>query len=244
MEESQKPLRLKDCEIDWTHHPVPDANGNIIYDDITHLRDEWIIEDCECNEYCLADLKCCFKYYTFDYDENLYRQYMKQNGISEHSVSYWGLQKMFDDGWLKSPAFVKWKDILWMENIDQVRQFVEGVNDPDMKVKIVKHFIDNADYLYGKKDKHYYIPELKNLLIIYSEAARIRNEEIKRQQAKKITNREEVDILKELNILKERLRKLEKQPRVNVERHYGPTFGDVDKIQVVPPKNDTKQLEP
>lgn len=230
--ETQPPkiLREQDCCIDWKNHPTEDENGNPTIEDWTELREEWIIEDCGCDEYVLADRKRCFKYYIYDYDEDLYRQFMRQEGYTEANVAYWGLQRMFDDGWIKSPAFVKWDEMLYLYNVKVIQRFVEAIHDRDMRVKIIKYFMDNADYFYGVKKKDY-LPELKHLLIIHSEAARIHREELKKQTAIEITQQQQLDLLKENVILKQRvqkleqrIQKLERQPR-KLEQHFHESVG-------------------
>lgn len=230
--QTPKRLREKDCRIDWKNYPLEDENGNPIIADCTENRKEWIIEDCECDEYILADRKRCFKYYIYDYDEELYKQYMRQEGYTEADVAYWGLQKMFDDGWLKSPAFVKWDEMLYLFNVNAIKRFVETIYDRDMRVKILQYFINNADYLYGVKEKKDYLPKLRNLLFMHSEAARIHQEELKRQTTIDITQQQQVDLLKEIAILKEKVRKLEKKPRVNIENVYGTGTGDISEMKI------------
>lgn len=227
-----KRIREKDCKIDWKNYPLEDENGNPIIADCTENRKEWIIEDCECDEYILADRKRCFTYYIYDYDEELYKQYMRQEGYTEADVAYWGLQKMFDDGWLKSPAFVKWDEMLYLFNVNAIKRFVEAIYDRDMRVKILQYFINNADYLYGVKEKKNYLPKLRNLLFMHSEAARIHKEELKRQTTIDITQQQQVDLLKEIAILKEKVRKLEKKPRVNIENVYGTGTGDISEMKI------------
>ncbi len=214
MPEPQKPIRLKDCEKDWKNHPAKDDNGNPTFEDWTEFREQWIHEDCDCNEYALANQERCFRYFTYDYDIKLYEQFMHQVGYTKADVAYWGLEKMFNDDWIKSPAFVKWKEFLYLHNVDEIKYFVDAICNPDMRVRIIKYFIDNADYLYGKKDKQNYIPELKNLLIIHSEAAKIHHQELKQQTAIEISPKKQVDLLKQIAILKERIQKLEHEQRV------------------------------
>ena len=221
---AERRLREKDCEIDWKNHPAEDEYGNPTVEDWTELRDDWIIEDCACDEYILANRQRCFKYYIYDYHEDLYRQYMRQEGYTESMIAYWGLQKMFDDGWIKSPAFVKWDEMLYLYDVECIRRFLEEIHDRDMRVRIIKYFINNADYLYGKKDKQRYLPKLKNLLIIHSESAKIHHEELKKQRATETSPQQVTDLLKEIAVLKQRIQKLEKQP-TKLEQHFHESVG-------------------
>ena len=106
------------------------------------------------------------------------------------------------------------------------------VKKSGMRVKILQYFINNADYLYGVKEKKEYLPELRNLLIMHSEAARIHKEELKKQTTIDITQQQQVDLLKEIAILKEKVRKLEKKPRVNIENVYGTGTGDISEMKI------------
>ena len=179
MAEEQKPIRLreKDCLIDWAHHSAEDENGNPIEEDWTELREEWLHEDCDCNEHSLANRKKCYRYFTYDYDDDMYKKWMRQYGYDEFQISYWGLEKMFNDEWIKSPAFVDWKDFRVFHSLLQIESFVESINDCGMRVAILTYFIDNAEYLLGKTTKREISPALKNLRTRYKEAAKIRKEE-------------------------------------------------------------------
>ena len=214
--QESKILTLKDCKIDWKNHPAEDENGNPIIEDWTEFREQWLHENCECNTYVLADQERCFRYFTIDLDTKLFEQYMQQAGYIKSDVAYLGLVKMFNDDWIKSPAFVIWQDFFYLQDVYCycIQHFVDAIYNPDMRVRIIKYFIDNADYLYGKKEKQKYIPKLKNLLIIHSEAAKIHQQKLKQQTAIDISQKQQVDLLKEIAILKERIIKLEHEQRV------------------------------
>ena len=218
--DTQEPkiLTLEDCKIDWKNHPAEDENGNPITEDRTEFREQWLYENCECNTYVLANQERCYRYYTIDLDMKSFEQYMQQAGYIKSDVAYLGLVKMFNDGWIKSPAFVYWQDFLYLQDVyhgvRHIESFVEEIHTPDMRVRIIKYFIDNADYLFGKKEKQKYIPGLKNLLITYSEAAKIHQQKLKQQTAIDISQKQQVDLLKEIAILKERIIKLEHEQRV------------------------------
>lgn len=185
MVEEQKPRRLReeDCLIDWKNHPAEDENGNPIVEDWTELRNEWLQEDCECNEYSLGNRERCYRYYSFDYDENLFKQWMKQHNYTENNIAYWGLERMFDDGWIKSPAFVDWRDMRIIYSLQSIKTFVENRSNYDTRVAILTYFINNADYLFGHTNKQEYLPSLRNLRDIHKEAAKVYKQEQDRLNA-------------------------------------------------------------
>ena len=188
--QESKRLTLKDCKIDWKNHPAKDENGNPIIEDWTEHREQWLRDDCECNEYSLANRDCCYLYYKFDYDPEKFEQWRQQNNYSKNLIAYWGLCRMFDDGWIKSPAFVDWRHFegvldsiglyVFFRSSDTER-FIREFNNPDDRVAILKHFIDNIRYIIKDKDaKKYMLPVFKNLLSIQQEALKLHNEEQKR----------------------------------------------------------------
>lgn len=185
MAEEQKPqkIRKQDCRIDWTHYPTFEEDGSYSYEDQSENREEWLIEDCECDEYRQANQKICFRYYTFDYDIDKFRKWMQQEHHDDFIIAYWGLERMFNDGWIKSPAFVDWKDFQAFYSLPFIKGFVENVCDTDMRISILSYFIDNAEYLLGKYQKSQILPALKNLRVRYKEAAKIRKDELAKEKA-------------------------------------------------------------
>ena len=191
-QESQR-LTLKDCKIDWKNHPAEDENGNPTIEDWTEHREQWLCEDCECNEYSLANGDCCYRYYKFDYDPEKFEQWRQQNNYSKNLIAYWGLCRMFDDGWIKSPAFVDWRNfegvldsiglyIFW--RISDTERFIREFNNLDDRVAILKHFKDNINFIIKDKDtRKYMLPVFRNLLSIQQEALKLHNEELKRKAA-------------------------------------------------------------
>lgn len=185
MNEERKPKRIRkqDCRIDWAHYPAEDENGNPIIEDRTEDRNEWLIEDCECDEYRLANQKICFRYYSFDYEIDKFKQWMQQENYDDSTIAYWGLERMFNDGWIKSPAFVDWKDFHVFYALPVIKAFINNVNNAEMRVSILTYFIDNAEYILGKYQKKEILPALKNLREIQKEAVKIRKEELAKQKA-------------------------------------------------------------
>ena len=195
-----KRLRKEDFRIDWKNYPIEDENGNPITEDCTKQREEWLFEDCGCDAYRLADKDKCCRYYKFDYDPVKFQQWMQQHNYSEDLIAYWGLSQMFDDGWIKSPAFVDWRHFgNVLSNIGlyifyrskHTEDFIQEFNNPEDRVAILKHFIDNAKYIIREKDiRQYMLPVFKNLLSTHKEAARLHKEALKQQEkAEKAKNK-------------------------------------------------------
>ena len=191
--QESKRLTLKDCKIDWKNHPAEDENGNPTIEDWTEHREQWLCEDCECNEYSLANRDCCYLYYKLDYDPEKFEQWRQQNNYTKNLIAYWGLCRMFDDGWIKSPAFVDWRHfegvldsiglyIFW--RISDTERFIQEFNNPDDRVAILKHFKDNINFIIKDKDtRKYMLPVFRNLLSIQQEALKLHNEELKQKAA-------------------------------------------------------------
>ena len=181
--QESKRLTLEDCKIDWKNHPAEDENGNPTIEDWTELREEWLLEDCECNEDCLANKEICYLYYKFDYDIEKFNLWMRQEKLTKSNIAYWGLIHMFNDGWIKSPTFVDWKDMFLFFDIKSIKCFIEPIYSIDTRIEILKHFIHNAEFLVGKNRKKELLPGIRNLLDIQQAAAKQRKEELKRQAA-------------------------------------------------------------
>ena len=108
---------------------------------------------------------------------------MQQQGYTENTIAYWGLERMFNDGWIKSPAFVDWKDFHVFYALPVIKAFINNVNNAEMRVSILTYFIDNAEYILGKYQKKEILPALKNLREIQKEAVKIRKDELAKQKA-------------------------------------------------------------
>ena len=172
--------RLSDCEIDWKNYESFDENGNLFTEDLSEDRDEEL-EYYRFTEYNLADKENCRQYYILFYYEYKLREYIKKIGYkSDYVISFWGLVKMFNDGWLASPAFVDWSDMNLTYYVKDLKGLLNHIDNPNTCVEILKYFIKNAEFLYGKRRKKEVLPELKNLLTRYEASAKIHNEEQKR----------------------------------------------------------------
>ena len=118
---------------------------------------------------------------------------MIQEDVRDDAIALWGLYKMFDDEWIKSPAFVDWKQfdfilrccglyIFW--RISDTERFIREFNNPDDRVAILKHFKDNINFIIKDKDtRKFMLPVFRNLLSIQQEALKLHKEELKRKAA-------------------------------------------------------------
>ena len=170
--ELKRPKSLAECRIDWKHYPVKGENGKVTLEDCTHLRSDWLEEDCKCDANNLADTEKCDRYFAFDYDYEKLRLYYEIPSFQGTPFDIWGLQKMFNDKWLLTPAFVKWigKNSfgyivyeLWLED------FLNGIYDLCMRVEILQFIIKNADYIIPDTMNEE-LPRLHNTLDRYEAA--------------------------------------------------------------------------
>ena len=186
-----KRLTLKDCKIDWKHYPLLE-NGKQIIVDNTHLYQEFL-EECECNEIDKADKEACSKYFLLDYDYEKIQKWMIQEDVRDDVIALWGLYKMFDDGWIKSPAFVDWKQFDFIlrccglyifDRTKDIEQFIQQFQNPEVRVSILTYFKDNINFIIKEKDvRKYMLPAIRDSLITHTAAAKQRKEELKRKAA-------------------------------------------------------------
>ncbi len=91
------------------------------------------------------------------------------------------------------PAFVDWRHFegvldsiglyIFFRSHDTER-FIREFNNPEDRVAILKHFIDNIRYIIKDKDvRKYMLPTFKNLLNIQQEALKLHKEELKQKAA-------------------------------------------------------------
>jgi hypothetical protein len=186
-----KRLTLKDCKIDWKHYPLLE-NGKQIIVDNTHLYRQFL-EECECNAIDKADKEVCSKYFLLDYDYEKIQKWLIQEDVRDDVIALWGLYKMFDDGWIKSPAFVDWKQFDFIlrccglyifDHTKDIEQFIQQFQNPEARVSILTYFKDNINFIIKEKDvRKYMLPAIRNSLITHTAAAKQRKEELKRKAA-------------------------------------------------------------
>ena len=186
-----KRLTLKDCKIDWKHYPLLE-NGKQIIVDNTHLYRQFL-EECECNEIDKADKEVCSKYFLLDYDYEKIQKWLIQEDVRDDVIALWGLYKMFDDGWIKSPAFVDWNQFDFIlrccglyifDHTKDIEQFIQQFQNPEVRVSILTYFKDNINFIIKEKDvRKYMLPAIRDSLITHTAAAKQRKEELKRKAA-------------------------------------------------------------
>lgn len=185
--EKTKRLRLQDCKIDWEHYPTEEMDGSITIEDKSSDKEqilhEWM-EDCECDEFWKANMQKCRLYhiYSHELDSDKYAVYAQQEHYSDSNIAFWGLSAMFNDGWLKSPAFVDWKEMWYCVSQRNINNFLSDIYEPQRRVELLTYLIKNAEFIYGEWKKEV-TPKLKELLETHKAAAKIRKEELKRQAA-------------------------------------------------------------
>jgi hypothetical protein len=193
-----KKLSLKDCKIDWKHYPLLE-NGKQIIVDNTHLYQE-LLEECECNEIDKADKEVCSKYFLLDYDYEKIQKWMIQKSVCDDDIAILGLYKMFDDGWIKSPAFVDWKQFDFIlhsrglyifDRTKDIEYFIQHFQNPEVRVSILKYFKNNINFIIKEKDvRKYMLPAICNSLNIHTDAAKLYKEELKqKEKAEKAKNK-------------------------------------------------------
>ena len=172
MENEQITLRkkrttLKDCLEDWSHVAVHEGD-KIVYESYTEEE----VEDMRQKSflYSVSDRIIqdnCYDYFVFDYNPDKINQYFKERKWTPQDVQFEGLLKMFNDGWIKSPAYIDWKEGLYFA-IDptHIENLVMNISDPTMRVQILQFIIDNAEYLLEKQDIEQ-LPYYEYLLSVY-----------------------------------------------------------------------------
>ena len=93
----EKKLTIEDCLIDWDHYETKDEKGNPVVIAVSkEQQDEWLHEDCDCNEINKADRAKCTAYYTFNYKREKLDAYYESIGKTSYVANYpiWGLIAM------------------------------------------------------------------------------------------------------------------------------------------------------
>ena len=180
----EKKLTLEDCKIDWDHYETKDEHGNPVVIAVSkEQQDEWLHEDCDCNEINKADRTKCTAYYTFNYKREKLDAYYKSIGKTYYIASYpiLGLIDMFNDGWLKSPAYVDWVDMAMFVHSSGLSSFIHGIKEPQTRVDILTYLIQRQE---GASPRYELAP-YKALLAESKEALKIRKQELASQKKPK-----------------------------------------------------------
>lgn len=90
---------------------------------------------------------------------------------------------MFNDGWIKSPAFVDWNAMGYCISFQSIMNFLQEIVEPQTRVDILAYLIKSAELIYGKWGKKELTPILKDLLETQKAASKVRKQELARQAA-------------------------------------------------------------
>lgn len=192
--EQKKHLTKEDCKLDRKHFRDKDEQGNEVIEEIDdELLAEWKDEDCGCDEFFPANVERCITYHFYDYDVNLLTEYYRQRGDDFNPKdcihAYWGLIEMFNDSWIKSPAFVDWNDMRFCINENRVTNFIHNIISPETRVQILEYIIKIVDSIcqgnfnrcsWNKKDV---LPIYKRLKAESQAAAKVEKQELAIQKA-------------------------------------------------------------
>lgn len=189
--EKNRPRCLADCRVDWEHYPISGGNGSVTLEDCSHLRNDWLEDECACDANSLADTVKCDRYYAFDYDYNKLRLYHQIPSYEGTPFDIWGLQKMFNDNWLQTPAFIKWigkNSFGYLVYEAWLETFLNGIHDPRMRLEILKFIIKHADYIIPdtKKEEMF---RLRNTYDRYEAAYQLEKKKNAEKRPKKVVAR-------------------------------------------------------
>lgn len=149
----KKRTTLKDCLQDWSHVAVYEGD-RIVYESYSEEEVEDMRKKSFLYSVCDRIIQdSCYDYFVYDYDPDKINQYFKERKWTPQDVQFEGLLKMFNDGWIKSPAYVDWKEGLYF-TIDptHIQNLVMNISNPTMRVQILQFIVDNAEYLLEEQD--------------------------------------------------------------------------------------------
>lgn len=182
----EKKLTIEDCLIDWDHYETKDEKGNPVVIAVSkEQQDEWLHEDCGCNEINKADRAKCTAYYTFNYKREKLDAYYESIGKANYVANYpiWGLIAMFNDGWLKSPAYVDWADMYMFVGGGGMSHFIHSIKEPQTRVDIMNYMIQRSSGYDHRGSST--MGDYKALLAESKEALKIRKQELASQKKAK-----------------------------------------------------------
>ncbi len=192
--EQKKRLTREDCKLDRKHFHDKDEQGNEVIEEIDdESLEDWKIEDVGCDVDDRATEEKCRDYYFYDYDKDLLAEYYHQRGQdfnpTEWKYARWGLIKMFNDNWLKSPAFVDWSAMRNCIREDHIEDFIHNIKSAATRVQILEHIIKIVDsicqgsFVRSSWDKKDVLPIYKRLKAESEAAAKVEKQELAKQKA-------------------------------------------------------------
>ena len=174
---SKNRITLQDCLEDWSHYAVQEGNRTVYVsstpEEVEQMRKESFgYSACE-----RIDQDLCYDYFVFDYNPDKINRYFDEHKWTTEDIQYEGLLKMFNDGWIKSPAYVDWKEGLYFAIEPRIiENLLMNIYDPTMRVQILQFIVGNAEYILDKKDIEQ-IPFYEYLLSVHSIDAQFFNQD-------------------------------------------------------------------
>lgn len=168
-------LTLEECRIDWNHFPTREVDGTIDYVMITKQeQDAWKEEDCGYSIVYRVGTDTCVNYFQFGYDLDKLKQYYEERYWNTEEIAWRGLIDMFNDGWIKSAAYVDWRyELHFCIDEEHVESFLEQIDKPETRMEILQLIVSNAEYILA--DEMEKLPFYEYLLSIYQTDLLIRN---------------------------------------------------------------------
>lgn len=187
-------LTLKDCKRIWMTTDEDGKEVPIPDEDLAQLLPDWREEDCGGSISNKVTRKKAYTYFFYDYDENKYKQYRDPQGkISDTTYAVWGLIDMFNDGFIKSPAYVNWAsyDIGFLHlihNKGNLSFLMEELNSSQLCIDILKYLKSNIRAISKDLAKEM-LPHISSLITDYTEKLKV--EKAERKEAEKAQKKQE-----------------------------------------------------
>lgn len=142
-------ITLDECRINWNHYPIENEDGTIVYETISEtLKAQWKRDECGYSACGRVRAEKCIDYFEFEYDKSKLQQYYLQQHWTQEDIIWAGLTDMFNDGWLKSAAYVDWnRGLLFCIQPDMIEDFLASIPEPAIRVDILQFIVDNKDYI-------------------------------------------------------------------------------------------------
>ena len=169
-------LTLEDCRVDWNRYPIVEEDESITYEAISEQeRERMKNEQCGYSAFGRIRKSTCMDYFEFDYDPNKLDQYYHEHLWTEDDIAWRGLTDMFNDGWLKSAAYVDWKkDLYYCIEPNQIENFLVEITETEIRIDILQFIVENAEYLLDQDIVN--LPFYEYLLSIHRKDQQIRKQ--------------------------------------------------------------------
>lgn len=187
-------LTLKDCKRIWMTTDEDGKEVPIPDDELATLLPEWKEEDCGGSIDFKITREMAYKYFFYDYDEAKYKQWRDPKGtISDSTYAVWGLQNMFNDGFIKSPAYVNWSSYdvgfrFLIHSKGNLSWLLREINSSQLCIDILKYFKSNIKSISKDLAKEM-LPYISSLITDYTENLKV--EKAEKQEAEKERKKQE-----------------------------------------------------